>query len=47
MRLLTHDAYHAGEISQALGMHGLQEVDLWTGRHRILAPERAKTQPEA
>jgi uncharacterized damage-inducible protein DinB len=47
MRLLTHDAYHAGEISQALGMHGLPEVDLWTGRHRILAPERAKTQPEA
>jgi len=34
--LLTHDGYHAGEISQTLGMHGLQEVDLWTGRHRFL-----------
>ncbi len=46
VRLLTHDGYHAGEISQTLGMHGLQEVDLWTGRHRSLAPEGAKTQPE-
>jgi uncharacterized damage-inducible protein DinB len=32
MRLLTHDAYHCGEIAQALGMHGLEEVDIWTGR---------------
>jgi uncharacterized damage-inducible protein DinB len=32
MRVLTHDASHAGEISQTLGMHGLGEVDLWTGR---------------
>ena len=32
MRLLTHDASHAGEISQTLGVHGLPEIDLWTGR---------------
>ena len=32
MRLLTHDAEHCGEISQTLGMHGLGEVDIWTGR---------------
>lgn len=33
MRLITHDAFHAGEISQTLGMHGLaKELDLWTGR---------------
>jgi hypothetical protein len=32
IRLLTHDAYHCGEIAQALGMHGLEEVDIWTGR---------------
>jgi len=36
MRLLTHDACHAGEISQTLGMHGLEEPDLWTGRGRTL-----------
>lgn len=37
VRLLIHDGYHCGEISQTLGMHGLKEVDLWTGRHRLLA----------
>ena len=36
MRLLTHDGYHGGEISLTLGMHGLKEVDLWTGRGRFL-----------
>jgi uncharacterized damage-inducible protein DinB len=36
MRLITHDASHAGEISQILGMHGAGELDLWTGR----APNR-------
>lgn len=30
MRLITHDAYHAGEISQILGTHGLPEIDLWS-----------------
>jgi uncharacterized damage-inducible protein DinB len=29
MRLITHDAYHTGEISQVLGMHGLTEIDFW------------------
>jgi uncharacterized damage-inducible protein DinB len=28
-RLLTHDAYHCGELSQTLGIHGLEQVDLW------------------
>ena len=28
-RLFTHDAFHAGEISQLLGLHGLPEIDLW------------------
>lgn len=32
IRLLTHDAYHCAEIAQTLGMHGLDEVDIWTGR---------------
>lgn len=38
VRLLTHDAEHCGEISTTLGMHGLQEVDLWTGRAPTLPP---------
>jgi uncharacterized damage-inducible protein DinB len=37
IRLLTHDAYHCGEIAQTLGMHGLAEVDIWTGRVPIVS----------
>jgi uncharacterized damage-inducible protein DinB len=29
-RLLSHDAFHAGEISQLLGAHSLPAIDLWT-----------------
>ena len=29
MRLITHEAFHAGEISTVLGAHGLPEIDLW------------------
>ena len=32
MRILTHDAYHCAEVGQTLGIHGLPEVDIWTGR---------------
>ena len=28
-RLCSHDAFHAGEISQLLGLHGLPGIDLW------------------
>lgn len=28
-RLMSHDAFHAGEISQLLGSHGLGSIDLW------------------
>lgn len=33
-RLLTHDAYHASEISLTLGSAGLGEIDLWRGLAR-------------
>ena len=29
LRLLSHDAYHCGELSQTLGIHGLRQIDLW------------------
>jgi uncharacterized damage-inducible protein DinB len=29
VRLLSHDAYHSGELSQTLGIHGLPQIDLW------------------
>ena len=35
MRLITHDAYHCGEVSQTLGGHRLGEIDLWSGLSRI------------
>jgi hypothetical protein len=28
-RMCSHDAFHAGEISQLLGVHGLPVIDLW------------------
>lgn len=28
-RLFSHDAFHAGEISQLLGAHGAGDIDLW------------------
>lgn len=31
-RLATHDAFHAGEISQLLGLHRLSPIDLWARR---------------
>jgi len=31
IRMITHDAYHSGEISQILGANGLPEIDLWRG----------------
>jgi uncharacterized damage-inducible protein DinB len=34
-RLVTHDAYHTGEISLTLGSAGLGEIDLWRGLARV------------
>jgi uncharacterized damage-inducible protein DinB len=31
-RLFTHDAFHAGEISQLLGLHDIGAIDLWARR---------------
>jgi uncharacterized damage-inducible protein DinB len=28
-RLFSHDAWHCGELSQTLGIHGLPQPDLW------------------
>ena len=28
-RLLTHEGWHAGELSQTMGIHGLEQIDLW------------------
>jgi uncharacterized damage-inducible protein DinB len=31
MRLITHEAYHLGEINLALGVAGHEPIDLWPG----------------
>jgi hypothetical protein len=31
-RMCSHDAFHAGEISQLLGVHHLPAIDLWAPR---------------
>jgi len=28
-RLLTHDAYHVGEVNQVLGVHGIEGIYIW------------------
>jgi len=40
-RLVTHDGYHAGEISLTLGMHGRATVDPWE------FPGTVKREPES
>jgi uncharacterized damage-inducible protein DinB len=32
LRMLSHDAFHSGEISQLLGAHALPAIDLWARR---------------
>jgi uncharacterized damage-inducible protein DinB len=29
MRLISHDAYHCGEVSQTLGINRMPQIDLW------------------
>lgn len=31
-RLFSHDAFHAGEVSQLLGLHHIGAIDLWARR---------------
>ncbi len=36
LRLITHEAYHVGEIALIQGIHGRREIDLWPrGFHTI------------
>jgi uncharacterized damage-inducible protein DinB len=37
MRLITHDAFHCGEISLALGSHGLPAIEPWIGLSRVVS----------
>ena len=37
MRLITHDAFHCGEISLTLGSHGLPAIEPWIGLSRVVS----------
>jgi hypothetical protein len=36
MRLMTHDAFHCGEISLSLGSNGLGAIEPWSGLSRVV-----------
>lgn len=44
MRLITHEAYHSGELALTLGGHGLggtspnDPIDMWSGLSRRVSP---------
>ena len=42
LRLITHEAYHIGEIAVIQGIHGRPQIDLWgAGYHTVKsAPAR-------
>jgi uncharacterized damage-inducible protein DinB len=36
MRLITHDAFHVGEISLVLGSNGITSIEPWAGLARVV-----------
>jgi hypothetical protein len=39
LRLITHEAYHVGEIATIQAIHGRPEIDLWPqGYHSVEGP---------
>ena len=39
LRMITHEAYHAGEIALIQGIHGRTQIDLWpAGAHTVPGP---------
>jgi hypothetical protein len=44
LRLLSHDAYHAGELSQTLGIVGLPQIDPWPPEDQ--PPPRDRLSPQ-
>jgi uncharacterized damage-inducible protein DinB len=39
LRCITHDAYHAGEISLALSTNGREPIDLWPSEDWLVQPQ--------
>lgn len=45
MRLISHDAYHRGELSQTLGILKLSQIDLWAPNEALAAAGEAQRGP--
>ena len=46
LRLITHEAYHVGEIALIQGIHGRSQIDLWPpGYHTVEAASRRSQRP--
>jgi uncharacterized damage-inducible protein DinB len=39
IRIMTHDAFHSGEISLALGSNGLGAIEPWVGLSRVVTQD--------
>ena len=42
MRMITHEAYHAGEIAMIQGIHGRPQLDLWPPRFHTIEAARER-----
>jgi uncharacterized damage-inducible protein DinB len=42
LRLITHEAYHAGEIAIIQGMGGRTPIDLWPARYHTVEAAQAR-----
>jgi uncharacterized damage-inducible protein DinB len=42
LRLITHEAYHLGEIAMIQGIHGRSPIDLWPAGYHTIEAEAAR-----
>ena len=45
LRMITHEAYHGGEIALIEGIHGRPQLDLWPPRDWLVAPGEPTPEP--
>jgi uncharacterized damage-inducible protein DinB len=45
LRLITHEAYHAGEIAVIQGIHGRPQIDLWPPDYHTIEAAAARATP--
>ncbi|HJW21736.1 MAG TPA: DinB family protein [Candidatus Limnocylindrales bacterium] len=43
LRMITHEAYHVGEIALIQGIHGRPQIDLWPAGYHTIDADRASS----